>query len=102
MYYLEKVNFTTPFGDEVSFDETGDAMPIYDIMNWAWPSDGRAKVQNVGEVRRSALKGEELTISEDKIYWNFELKRVAYISFYFQLFIFFWEAQKHTLTQVLM
>lgn len=102
MYYLEKVNFTTPFGDEVSFDETGDAMPIYDIMNWAWLSDGRAKVQNVGEVKRSALKGEELTISEDKIYWNFESKRVPYISFYCQLFIFFWGAQKHTLTQVVM
>lgn len=102
MHYLEKVNFTTLFGDEVSFDESGDATPIYDIMNWAWLSDGRAKVHNVGEVKRSASKREELTISEDKIYWNFESKRVTYISIYFQLFIFFWVAQKHTLTQVIM
>ncbi|XP_036934171.1 extracellular calcium-sensing receptor-like [Acanthopagrus latus] len=70
--YLQQVNFTTPFGDEVSFDENGDALPIYDVMNWLWLPDGRTEVQNVGEVKRSAFKGEELTIDEDKIFWNFE------------------------------
>ncbi|XP_022625402.1 extracellular calcium-sensing receptor-like [Seriola dumerili] len=74
LYYLEKVNFTTPFGDQVSFDENGDVLPIYDIMNWLWLPDGRIKVQNVGEVKTSALKGEELTLDEDKIFWNFESK----------------------------
>ncbi|XP_070826713.1 extracellular calcium-sensing receptor-like [Chaetodon trifascialis] len=72
VYYLEKVNFTTPFGDKVSFDENGDALPIYDIMNWLWLPDGRTEVQNVGEVKRSAIKGEELTMEEDKIFWNFQ------------------------------
>ncbi|KAM9358869.1 extracellular calcium-sensing receptor-like [Symphorus nematophorus] len=75
LYYLEKVNFTTPFGDQVSFDENGDVLPIYDIMNWLWLPDGRTKVQNVGEVKRSAFKGEELTIDEDKIFWNFLSKK---------------------------
>ncbi|XP_042271419.1 extracellular calcium-sensing receptor-like isoform X2 [Thunnus maccoyii] len=74
VYYLQKVNFTTPFGDQVSFDENGDALPIYDIMNWLWLPDGRTKVQNVGAVKKSALKGEELTIDEDKIFWNFQSK----------------------------
>uniref|UniRef100_A0A665ULU3 G-protein coupled receptors family 3 profile domain-containing protein n=1 Tax=Echeneis naucrates TaxID=173247 RepID=A0A665ULU3_ECHNA len=46
VYYLEKVNFTTSFGDEVSFDENGDVLPIYDIMNWQWLPDGGIKVQN--------------------------------------------------------
>ncbi|XP_071352708.1 extracellular calcium-sensing receptor-like [Trachinotus anak] len=74
LYYLQKVNFTTPFGDQVSFDENGDVLPIYDIMNWLWLPDGRIKVQNVGEVKKSAFKGEELTLDEDKIFWNFEFK----------------------------
>lgn len=78
VYYLEKVNFTTPFGDQVSFDENGDALPIYDIMNWLWLSDGRMKVQNVGEVKRSPLRGEEVTIQENKIFWNFESKKVKH------------------------
>ncbi|XP_073348467.1 extracellular calcium-sensing receptor-like [Pagrus major] len=75
VYYLQKVNFITPFGDQVSFDENGDALPIYDIMNWLWLPDGRIKVQSVGEVKRSAFKGEKLTIDEDKIFWNFESKK---------------------------
>ncbi|XP_049919075.1 extracellular calcium-sensing receptor-like [Epinephelus moara] len=74
VHYLQKVNFTTSYGDQVSFDENGDALPIYDIMNWLWLPDGRTKVQNVGEVKRLAFKGEELTINEDKIFWNFEFK----------------------------
>ena len=75
---MQKVNFTTPFGDQVSFDENGDALPIYDIVNWLWLPDGRTKVQNVGEVKRSDHKGEELTIDDDKIFWNIKLKKVTF------------------------
>ncbi|XP_030257363.1 extracellular calcium-sensing receptor-like [Sparus aurata] len=75
VHYLQNVNFTTPFGDQVSFDENGDALPIYDIVNWLWLPDGRTKVQNVGEVKRSDRKGEELTIDEDKIFWNIKLSK---------------------------
>uniref|UniRef100_A0A4W6BHV9 G-protein coupled receptors family 3 profile domain-containing protein n=1 Tax=Lates calcarifer TaxID=8187 RepID=A0A4W6BHV9_LATCA len=74
VYYLEKVNFTTSFGDQMLFDKNGDVLPIYDIMNWQWLPDGRTKVQNVGEVKKSAFKGEELTLDEDKIFWSFETK----------------------------
>ncbi|KAG7235056.1 hypothetical protein INR49_003421, partial [Caranx melampygus] len=75
VHYLQNVNFTTSFGDEVSFDENGDVLPIYDIMNWQWLPDGRIKVQNVGDVKKSAFRGEELILHEDKIYWNFESKQ---------------------------
>ncbi|XP_014186912.2 extracellular calcium-sensing receptor-like, partial [Haplochromis burtoni] len=75
VYYMEKVNFTTPSGDQVSFDENGDVVPIYDVINWLWLPDGSTKVQNVGEVKRSAFKGEELILDEGKIFWNFESKK---------------------------
>ncbi|CAJ1065290.1 extracellular calcium-sensing receptor-like [Xyrichtys novacula] len=74
LHYLQKVNFTTSFGDQVSFDENGDALPVYDIMNWLWLPDGRTKVQTVGEVKRSDSNSEELKLDEDKIFWNFALK----------------------------
>ncbi|KAM7412961.1 hypothetical protein PAMA_020378 [Pampus argenteus] len=77
MYYLEKVNFTTSFGDQVSFDVNGDALPIYDIMNWQWLPNKRTKVLNVGVVKKSAFKGEELTLDENRIYWNFDSKQVT-------------------------
>ncbi|XP_053176787.1 extracellular calcium-sensing receptor-like [Scomber japonicus] len=72
VHYLQNVNFTTSFGDQVSFDENGDVLPIYDIMNWQWLPDGRTTVQTVGEVKKSPFKGEELTIDEDRIFWNFQ------------------------------
>ncbi|XP_026220408.1 extracellular calcium-sensing receptor-like [Anabas testudineus] len=75
VHYLKEVSFTTSFGDQVSFDENGDVLPIYDIMNWWWLPDGSTQVQNVGEVKRSASKGEELTIYEEKIFWNFHLNK---------------------------
>ncbi|XP_047450494.1 extracellular calcium-sensing receptor-like [Mugil cephalus] len=75
LYYLERVNFTTSFGDQVSFDENGDVLPIYDIINLLWLPDGRTTNQKVGEVKKSAFKGEEITIDEEKIFWNFENKK---------------------------
>uniref|UniRef100_A0A8C5HH99 G-protein coupled receptors family 3 profile domain-containing protein n=1 Tax=Gouania willdenowi TaxID=441366 RepID=A0A8C5HH99_GOUWI len=59
----------------ISFDENGDAIPIYDIMNWQWLPDGRTEVVNVGDVKGSESKGEELLLHEDKIFWNFESKK---------------------------
>lgn len=84
MYYLERVNFSTSFGDQVSFDENGDVLPIYDVMNWIWLPDGRTKVQNVGEVKMS-FNGEQLTLEGDKLFWNFESKKVN--PFYFFLLL---------------
>uniref|UniRef100_A0A669ENA9 G-protein coupled receptors family 3 profile domain-containing protein n=1 Tax=Oreochromis niloticus TaxID=8128 RepID=A0A669ENA9_ORENI len=75
VYYMERVNFTTPFGDQVSFDENGDVVPIYDVINALWLPDGSTKIQKVGEIKRTALKGEELILDEDKIFWNFESKK---------------------------
>lgn len=62
----------------MSFDENGDALPIYDVMNWLQLPDGRVEVQYVGEVKRSAFRGEELLLDEDTIFWNFESKQVIY------------------------
>uniref|UniRef100_A0A3P8VXJ5 Extracellular calcium-sensing receptor-like n=1 Tax=Cynoglossus semilaevis TaxID=244447 RepID=A0A3P8VXJ5_CYNSE len=72
--YMEKVNFTTKMGDLVSFDENGDALPIYDIMNWLWLTDGSTEVQIVGEVKRY-LKEEKVTLNEKKMFWNFKSKK---------------------------
>nr|XP_046245302.1 extracellular calcium-sensing receptor-like [Scatophagus argus] len=75
VYYLKKINFTTSFGDQVSFDENGDVLPIYDIMNWLLLPDGTTELQNVGEVKESAFNGEEISIDADIIIWNFESKK---------------------------
>ncbi|XP_029571784.1 extracellular calcium-sensing receptor-like [Salmo trutta] len=75
VHYLERVNFTTGFGDRVSFDDKGDALAIYDIMNWVWLQDGSVQVENVGVIDESAPAGQELTLDEDRIFWNFESRK---------------------------
>ncbi|CAL8347022.1 unnamed protein product [Arctogadus glacialis] len=75
IYYLQRVNFTTEFGDQVSFDENGDALPIYDVMNWSLFPDGSTEVKHVGEVKELASKIVDLILDEDKIFWNFESKK---------------------------
>uniref|UniRef100_A0A8C5CFL2 G-protein coupled receptors family 3 profile domain-containing protein n=1 Tax=Gadus morhua TaxID=8049 RepID=A0A8C5CFL2_GADMO len=82
VYQLQRVNFTTYFGDQVSFDESGDALPIYDVINWMWHSDGSTEVKNVGEVNELASKIDNLNLDEDKIFWNFEPKKVCLQSTY--------------------
>ncbi|KAF7218583.1 extracellular calcium-sensing receptor-like [Nothobranchius furzeri] len=75
LHYLQEVNFTTLFGDQVTFDENGDALPIYDVMNWQQLSNGGISVRYVGEVKRSPFRGEELRLDENKLFWNFESKQ---------------------------
>ncbi|KAK9958622.1 hypothetical protein ABG768_010733 [Culter alburnus] len=75
VHYLQKVNFTTSFGDHVSFDENGDALAIYDVMNWQPSSDGSISIYTVGVVNEELETGTVLRLEEDAIYWNFETKK---------------------------
>uniref|UniRef100_A0A8C1TP37 G-protein coupled receptors family 3 profile domain-containing protein n=1 Tax=Cyprinus carpio TaxID=7962 RepID=A0A8C1TP37_CYPCA len=57
VHYLKKVNFTTGFGDQVSFDKNGDALAIYDVLNWHPSYDGSVRVQAVGVVNEGSTTG---------------------------------------------
>ncbi|KAL2095667.1 hypothetical protein ACEWY4_007815 [Coilia grayii] len=75
LHYLQSVNFTTGFGDQVSFDKNGDALPIYDILNWHGMPDGSMKAKTVGDVDESQPSDKVLSLEEDKIFWNFKSKK---------------------------
>ncbi|XP_056334934.1 extracellular calcium-sensing receptor [Danio aesculapii] len=75
VHYLQHVNFTTGFGDHVSFDKNGDALAIYDVLNWQPSSDGSITVHKIGVVYEGATTGMMLTLDADAIYWNFEAKK---------------------------
>ncbi|XP_050991311.1 extracellular calcium-sensing receptor-like [Labeo rohita] len=75
VHYLQNVNFTTGFGDHVSFDENGDALAIYDVQNWQPSSDGSIRAQTVGVVNEEETTGMVLTLNDDALYWNFEPKK---------------------------
>ncbi|XP_067245240.1 extracellular calcium-sensing receptor-like [Chanodichthys erythropterus] len=75
VHYLQKVNFITGFGDHVSFDKNGDALAIYDVLNWQPSSDGSIRVKTVGVVNEGPGTGKVLTLDEDALYWNFQMKK---------------------------
>ena len=77
MYYLEKVNFTTSAGDQVSFGENSDALPVCDIMNMVLLPDGSIELQKVGLYKKSASGDQELLLDEDVIFWNLETNQVT-------------------------
>ncbi len=80
VHYLQKVNFITGFGDHVSFDKNGDALAIYDVLNWQPNSDGSIRVYTAGVVNEGAGNGKVLSLNEDALYWNFQFKKVIMFS----------------------
>lgn len=58
-------------GEQVTFDECGDLVGNYSIINWHLsPEDGSIVFKEVGYYNVYAKKGERLFISEEKILWS--------------------------------
>ncbi|XP_072895057.1 extracellular calcium-sensing receptor-like [Hemitrygon akajei] len=69
LHYMQSVNFTTKVGERVSFDENGDSVATYDIVNWQVNSEGNAAVLIVGHYDGSAPSEEQIIIKEESIIW---------------------------------
>uniref|UniRef100_A0A4W3GXZ4 Extracellular calcium-sensing receptor-like n=1 Tax=Callorhinchus milii TaxID=7868 RepID=A0A4W3GXZ4_CALMI len=59
LHYLKGVKFTDHFGGEVAFDENGDAIAVYDIINCQIGAGGDVTFVEVGHFEASAPPGEE-------------------------------------------
>ncbi|XP_033894897.3 extracellular calcium-sensing receptor-like [Acipenser ruthenus] len=70
LHYLKNVQFTNALGEETSFDENGDPMPVYDLVNWQEADDGSVKFVTVGRFDRTLNQNPKLEIDEETIVWN--------------------------------
>ncbi|XP_039537665.1 extracellular calcium-sensing receptor [Pimephales promelas] len=69
LHYLKKVNFTNQFKEKVYFDNNGEPVPLYDIINWQRNGRGTIRFQMVGTYDGSAPHGQQLKIDEGLIQW---------------------------------
>uniref|UniRef100_A0A8C9SL53 G-protein coupled receptors family 3 profile domain-containing protein n=1 Tax=Scleropages formosus TaxID=113540 RepID=A0A8C9SL53_SCLFO len=68
-HYLQEVAFTIS-GERVNFDEKGDAIPSYDLINWQQGVAGNTEFVKVGMFDGSEDAVKELFIQEEEIVWT--------------------------------
>ncbi|XP_051778482.1 extracellular calcium-sensing receptor-like [Erpetoichthys calabaricus] len=76
LHYLKEVNFTTVTGERVFFDEYGDDIAVFDIVNWQLDSNGVVKCAVIGEYDGTDAATQELSINESTIFWNFPFQTI--------------------------
>ncbi|XP_037396087.1 extracellular calcium-sensing receptor-like [Pygocentrus nattereri] len=67
--YMKRTNFTT-LGEDVRFDENGDPIASYDLMNWHTTKDGSLQLIRVGFYDASLREDRDLVINESVIVWH--------------------------------
>ncbi|KAI2653715.1 Extracellular calcium-sensing receptor [Labeo rohita] len=67
LHYLNAVNFTTPVGELVYFENNGEPSASYDIMNWHVDESGAVNFIQVGQFDSVKGPGQELNINLEKV-----------------------------------
>uniref|UniRef100_A0A8C4SHY2 Extracellular calcium-sensing receptor-like n=1 Tax=Erpetoichthys calabaricus TaxID=27687 RepID=A0A8C4SHY2_ERPCA len=75
LHYLKEVNFSNHLGERVTFNENGDAMAIYDIVNWQPSNDGKIQIKTVGLFDETVKEANQVSLAEEEIFWNFESRK---------------------------
>ncbi|XP_051952887.1 extracellular calcium-sensing receptor-like [Xyrauchen texanus] len=70
MHYLYAVNFTTPVGELVYFEDNGEPSASYDIMNWHVDESGAVNFVQVGQFDAAKGPGQELNINLERVVWG--------------------------------
>ncbi|XP_077137635.1 vomeronasal type-2 receptor 26-like [Ranitomeya variabilis] len=65
--FLRRVHFTNSAGEDVYFDEHGDAAPMYDLINWVTGRKEKLRSVRVGNITSSS--GDNVTVNVSAIVW---------------------------------
>ncbi|XP_072329706.1 extracellular calcium-sensing receptor-like [Scyliorhinus torazame] len=69
VHYLKEVRYAIKLGEEIYFDENGDIVAMYDIVNWQKNEDGSVKFVHVGHFDSATDSGQDLVVNEKTIIW---------------------------------
>ena len=65
------MNFTTQSGAKVFFDENGDSVAQYDLVNWQMKEDGSVEIKSIGEYDTSFPEGMKFKLKDNiSIVWG--------------------------------
>ncbi|KAL3057482.1 hypothetical protein OYC64_007869 [Pagothenia borchgrevinki] len=71
LHYIKQVEYISSFGDEIKFDENGDPVAMYDLVNWQMGQDGEMEFVTIGQFDETTTVGKQkLQIEEPIIVWN--------------------------------
>ncbi|XP_070825792.1 extracellular calcium-sensing receptor-like [Chaetodon trifascialis] len=69
--HIKYVNFTTQNGAKVFFDENGDSVAQYDLVNWQMKEDGSVEIAKIGHYDTSFPDGKKFKLEDNiKIVWG--------------------------------
>lgn len=75
--HIKYVNFTTREGAKVYFDENGETVAQYDLVNWQMQEDGSVEIAKIGRYDTSFPEENKLRLDESaKIIWGGNNKEV--------------------------
>ncbi|KAG2463181.1 CASR protein, partial [Polypterus senegalus] len=67
--YIKRVNFTTKNGERVYFDENGDPVARYELINWQLTNEGFTEFMTVGFYDASLPSDKRFIMNNSKIVW---------------------------------
>ncbi|XP_060928493.1 extracellular calcium-sensing receptor-like [Limanda limanda] len=69
--HIRYMNFTTQSGAKVLFDENGDSVAQYDLVNWQIKDDGSVEIVNIGKFDSSLPEREKFKLEDNtRIVWG--------------------------------
>ncbi|XP_031156946.1 extracellular calcium-sensing receptor-like [Sander lucioperca] len=68
IHYMKRANFSA-LGEKVNFDQNGDPIAYYDLLNWQRMPDGSLHLVKVGFYDDASSAGRSLVINDSVIHW---------------------------------
>lgn len=67
---MQSINFTTPGGENVFFDNNGDSPARYELINLQSVNKDKMKVETIGYYDASLSKGQRFSMNNVQVVWR--------------------------------